>query len=229
MPFLKQLGLILLYILGAFAYVFCTVALVSIAVFIKVAALLLADRLLYPLFIVGDLFKGIEIVELLNILVFAILGMGFGVATALLYPKIGRQTSAILLIIAVPLIFISTPVVRYNLWLQTVGIEENSSPKQAEDLTNSFLNQRVGNDGFIGFYLYTAQFPVLPTKKVQMNDLENFEKKVNSKFVQLTGVPPTIVSWLMATCFWCLRIFYFSIAAIATIAHFREGLRIAKR
>jgi len=229
MKFLKLLGLILLYILGAFAYVACAVTLVSIAVLIKVAALLLADRLLYPVFILGDLFKGIEIVELLNILVFAILGMGFGVATALLYPKLGRQTSAILLIIAVPLIFISTPVVRYNLWLQTVGLEESLSPKQAEDLTNSFLNQRIGNNGFIGFYLYTSQFPVLPTKEIQMNDLENFEKKVNSKFVQFTGIPPTVVSWLMATCFWCLRIFYFSIAAIATISHFREGLRIAKR
>ncbi|MDB9512184.1 hypothetical protein PN499_13405 [Kamptonema animale CS-326] len=229
MQLLKLLGLILLYILGAFGYVVCTVALVSIAILIKVAALLLADRLLYPIFIVGDLFKGIEVVELLNILVFAILGMGFGVATVLLYQKLGRQTSAILLIISVPLIFISTPVVRYNIWLQTVGVEETLSPEQAEKLTNSFLNKRVGNDGFLGFYLYTAQFPILPTKQVQMNDLDNFEKKVNSKFVQLTGVPPTIVSWLMATCFWCLRIFYFSIAAIATISHFREGLRIVKR
>ncbi|OCR01968.1 hypothetical protein BCD67_05665 [Oscillatoriales cyanobacterium USR001] len=229
MQLLKLICLILLYIVGAFAYIICTVALVSIAVFIKVAALLLADKLLYSIFIIGDLFKGIEIVELLNILIFAILGMGFGVATWLLYPKLGRQTSAILLIISVPLIFISTPVVRYNLWLQTVGLEEVISPNQAEKLTNSFLDKRVGNQGFIGFYLYTAQFPILPTKKVQMDDLENFEKKVNSKFVQLIGIPPTFVTWLMAISFWCLRIFYFFIAAIATIAHFREGLRIVKR
>ena len=178
MQLLKLLGLILLYILGAFAYVACTVALVSIAILIKVAALLLADKLLYPIFIVGDLFKGIEVVELLNILVFAILGMGFGVATVLLYHKLGRQTSAILLILSVPLIFISTPVVRYNIWLQTVGVEETLSPEQAEKLTNSFLNKRVGNGGFLGFYLYTAQFPILPTKQDQMNDLDNFEKRL---------------------------------------------------
>lgn len=229
MQLLKLICLILLYILGAIAYIACVVALVTIAVFIKVAALLLADRLLYPIFIIGDLFKGIEIVELLNILIFALVGMGFGVSTWLLYPKLGRQTSAILLIISVPLIFMSTPVVRYNLWLQTVGLEETLSPDQAEKLTNSFLEKRVGNQGFIGFYLYTAQFPVLPTKEVQMNDLENFERKVNSKFVQLIGIPPTVISWLMATSFWCLRIFYFFIAAIATIAHFREGLKIVKR
>jgi hypothetical protein len=229
MQLFKLIVLVLLYILGACVYVICTVALVSIAVLIKVAALLLADMLLYPIFIIGDLFKGLEIVELLNILIFAFVGMGFGVATWLLYPKLGRKTSAILLIIAVPLIFITTPMVRYNLWLQTVGIEEELSPDQAEHLTNSFLGQRVGYQGFWGFYLYTAQFPVLPTKQVQMNELENFEKKVNSKFVQLMGIPPTVVTWLMATCFWGLRIFYFFIAAIATIAHFREGVKLVKR
>jgi hypothetical protein len=229
MQLLKLICLILLYILGVFVYVVCVVALVSIAVLIKVAALLLADRLLYPILIIGDLFKGIEIVELLNILIFAIVGMGFGLATWLLYPKLCRQTSAILLIISVPLIFITTPVVRYNLWLQTVGIEEALSPDQSEKLTNSFLAKRVGNEGFLGFYLYTAQFPVLPTKQVQMNELENFERKVNSKFVQLMGIPPGVVGWLMGTCFWGLRFFYFAIGVIATIAHFREGLKIIKR
>lgn len=229
MQLFKQLGLFILYIFGAIAYISCAIFIISIAIGIKFVAMLLADRLLYTILIIGDLLKGIEIVELLNILVFAIVAMGFGVITALLHPQIGRQVSAILLIISIPIIFITTPVVRYNLWLQNVGVEENLVPAEVETLTNSFLEKRVQTQGFLGFYLYTAQFPVLPNRQVEMTDLENFEKKVNSKFVQLTGIPPTVVTWLMATCFWCLRIFYFSIAVIATIAHFREGVRLARR
>lgn len=229
MPFLTILGFVALYILSILAYLVCAVGIVCLAILMKIVGLLLADKLLYPIFIIGDLLRGIEIVELLNILVFAIVGMAFGLATFLLHPKFGRQISATFLIFLVPLIVISSQVFRYDSWLKNVGIEERLSPVEATKITNDFLQRRVKSQGFLGFYLYTAQFPVLPTKQSEMNDLDNFEKKVNSRFVQLTGIPPTVVTWLMSICFWCLRIFYFAIAIIATIAHFREGLRLVRR
>ncbi|PSB04697.1 hypothetical protein C7B69_25830, partial [filamentous cyanobacterium Phorm 46] len=125
--------------------------------------------------------------------------------------------------------FMSTPAIRYNSWLQKVGESDNLLPPETATLTNSFLKRKVGVDGFIGYYVYTGQFPVIPTKQSEMKDLDSFEKKVNSRFVQLTGVAPTIVSWSMRVCFWLIRIFYFCIAVIATIAHFREGVKIAGR
>ncbi|HCV32334.1 MAG TPA: hypothetical protein DGO89_20580, partial [Microcoleaceae bacterium UBA9251] len=70
---------------------------------------------------------------------------------------------------------------------------------------------------------------VIPANQSEMKDLDRFEKKVNSRFVQLTGLAPTIVSWSMLICFWLIRIFYFSIAVIATIVHFRQGIAIARR
>jgi hypothetical protein len=155
--------------------------------------------------------------------------MGFGVAAALLPANYGRKISAIALIAIVPLVFMSTPILRYNLWLQKVGEQDNLLPAETTKLTDSFLSKKVGNPGFLGYYLYTAQFPVIPTKQSEMKDLDKFEKKVNSRFVQLTGVAPTIVSWAMLICFWLIRIFYFSIAVIATIAHFRDGIVIARR
>jgi hypothetical protein len=173
--------------------------------------------------------RGIEIIELLNILVFAFIGMGVGVATNLLHPKYGRKISATLLIVIVPLVFMITPAIRYNSWLEKVEESDNLLPRETATLTNSFLNRKVGLPGFIGYYVYTGQFPVIPTKQSEMKDLDSFEKKVNSRFVQLTGIAPTIVSWSMRVCFWLIRIFYFSIAVIATIAHFREGVRIARR
>ncbi|WP_293126503.1 hypothetical protein [Microcoleus sp. bin38.metabat.b11b12b14.051] len=225
----KQVGSILLYVLGGIGYLAIAATIVGVSILIKFAALLLADKLLYTILIIGDLLKGIEIIELLNILVFAFIGMGFGIATKLLPPKYCRQISAALLIVIVPVVFMSTPAIRYNYWLQKVGESDNLSPQETTTLTNSFLNRKVGLPGFLGYYVYTGQFPVIPTKQSEMKDLDSFEKKVNSKFVQLTGVAPTIVTWAMRVCFWLIRLFYFCIAVIATIVHFREGVRIAGR
>jgi hypothetical protein len=229
MQSLKQVGSLLLYVLGGIGYLASAATIVGVSILIKFAALLLADKLLYTILIIGDLLRGIEIIELLNILVFAFIGMGFGVATKLLPPKYCRQISAFLLIPIVPLVFMSTPAIRYNSWLDKVAESDKLSPTETATLTNSFLNRKVGVEGFLGYYVYTGQFPVIPTKQSEMKDLDSFEKKVNSRFVQLTGIAPTIVSWSMRVCFWLIRIFYFCIAVIATIVHFREGVRIAGR
>lgn len=225
----KQVGSFFLYLLGAIGYVASAAMIVGISVLIKFVALMLADKILYTIFIIGDLLRGIEVIELLNILVFAFIGMGFGLATRLLKPEYGRQVSAILLILIVPLVFMSTPIIRYNSWLDKVEESENLSPDEATKITNVFLKKQIGVPGFFGYYLYTGQFPVIPTTQSQMKDLDSFEKKVNSRFVQLTGAAPTIVSWSMLICFWLIRLFYFSIAVIATIAHFRQGVVIARR
>ncbi|MDQ2098405.1 MAG: hypothetical protein QQW96_12250 [Tychonema bourrellyi B0820] len=225
----KQIGSILLYFLGAIGYLAIAVVIVGTSVLIKFVALMLADKILYTILILGDLLRGIEIIELLNLLVFAFIGMGFGLATRLLKPEYGRKVSAILLTAIVPLVFMSTPIIRYNSWLDKVEESDNLSRAETTTLTNSFLKKQVGIQGFLGYYFYTGQFPVIPTKQSEMKDLDSFEKKINSKFVQLTGAAPTIVSWSMLICFWVIRIFYFSIAVIATIAHFRQGVVIARR
>jgi len=225
----KQVRSLLLYLLGGIGYVASAAMIVGISVLIKFVALMLADKILYTILILGDLLRGIEIIELLNILVFAFIGMGFGLATRLLKPQYGRQVSAFLLIAIVPLVFMSTPIIRYNHWLETVEELDKLSPAETTTLTNSFLKKQVGMQGFIGYYFYTGQFPVIPANQSEMKDLDRFEKKVNSRFVQLTGLAPTIVSWSMLICFWLIRIFYFSIAVIATIVHFRQGIAIARR
>ncbi|MGB7708090.1 MAG: hypothetical protein WBL95_00850 [Microcoleus sp.] len=225
----KQVRSLLLYLLGGIGYVASAAMIVGISVLIKFVALMLADKILYTILILGDLLRGIEIIELLNILIFAFIGMGFGLATRLLKPQYGRQVSAILLIAIVPLVFMSTPIIRYNHWLEKVEELDKLSPAETTTLTNSFLKKQVGMQGFIGYYFYTGQFPVIPANQSEMKDLDRFEKKVNSRFVQLTGLAPTIVSWSMLICFWLIRIFYFSIAVIATIVHFRQGIAIARR
>lgn len=229
MASLQLIGQICLLILGIIAYGICTLLLVGLAIAFKLLAIILADKLIYSILILGDLLKGIEIIELLNILVFALVGMGFGLAAALLPKEVGRKVSAILLIILVPIIFMTTQFFRYNDWIEKVSVDENILPYQAEQLTNSFLQEQIGIQGFLGFYIYTAKFPILPTTEQNMSELDQMQKTFNSKFVRFTGIPPTVITGLMIICFWGIRIFYFVIAMLSTITHFREGVRLVKR
>lgn len=224
-PFLRYL----LQTFGILFYIVFAAIFIGISILFKFSAVILADRFLYNIIFIGDLLKGIEIIELLNILVFSMLGMALGIGVALLPPLWGQKISAILLIIIVPIILMTTPIVRYQLWLQEVSVKSGLSYAQAEVLTNAFLTKKVGIDQFFGYYVYTGMFPVLPNTQSEIVDMEKLEKKVNKRFVQLTGVPPNVVTWVMMICFWLLRIFYFSIAIFATVNHFHQGVRLAKR
>lgn len=229
MQFAQLLGRILLYIIGGLAYIISAAIIVGIAIAAKIVAVEIADRLLYSIIVFGDLLRGIEIVELFNIVVFALVGMGFGLATGFLPSNIGRKLSAGFLIVLVPIIFMTTQVVRYDIWLNEVAYNENISIERSARIANDFLNNRVGEEGIIGFYVYTGQFPILPTNKKQMKEVFFLENNANSKFVQVTGVPPGIISFTMSLCFWSIRGFYFLVAIVSTIGHFREGAKIAKR
>ncbi|MFB2978438.1 hypothetical protein [Microseira sp. BLCC-F43] len=207
-------------------YLLIAVFLILTTAGMKVGASLIAEQFLYKIIIIGDVFSTLEVVEFVNVLVFAILGMGFGLATAFL-PKIYRQkTSALLLIILVPLIFSTSAMVRYNLWIEDVAEQEKTSYAEAESLTDSFLSRRVGVDGFLGFYVYTAQFPVLPTNKAEIKKAEKLEEKVKANFMSLNkiiGMKPEIITVILAGSKWLIRTFYFSLAAFTTINHFKAG------
>lgn len=207
-------------------YVIIAVFLIVTTASIKILSSLIAEQLLYKIIIIGDVFSTLEIVEFVNVLVFAILGMGFGLASAFL-PKISRyKTSALLLIILVPLIFSASAMVKYNFWIEDVAAHEKISYSQAETLTNSFLNKRVGINGFLGFYVYSAQFPVLPTNQAEIEGSEKLEKQVKTNFMtinKLIRIKPEIITGFLATSKWLIRIFYFSIAAFTTVNHFKTG------
>lgn len=229
MQLFNKLGRVGLYIISAIGYVAFGTILVGIAVLLKVTALILAHKYLYPIFIFGDLLRGLELIDLLNILVFAILGMGFGIATALLPSQAGRKISAAFLVVLVPVIIAIPQFTKYDLWISDIAKDDKILKPEAQTLADSFLEQRVKHTGVFGFYLYTGQFPMVPTRATQMEDLTKLEKQVNSKFVKFSGVPPTVVNWLMAICFWGIRIFYFAVAVVTTISHFKEGLKIVGR
>lgn len=213
------------FCLASLLYVISAVSLAAIAVSMKLAAILLAEKYFYNIQIVGEIFRAVEIIELLNVLVFAIIGMGFGVITVLLPKVISRQISAIFLIILIPLICCTTELYRYDNWLNEIAEREKISYSEAQQIANSFLKNRVGQQGFLGFYLHTAEFPVLPTKKDQLKDVTVQEEKITSKFATVTGITPKTMTVLFTISGWGIRVFYFLVAAFASVTHFREGLK----
>ena len=63
----KLLKRITIYVISAFMFVFSALVLTVVAIAIKVLVLKLAHRFVYPIFIFGDLLRGLEIIDLLNI------------------------------------------------------------------------------------------------------------------------------------------------------------------
>lgn len=209
-----------------YLYILIVLLLIFITVSIKVVSTLIGEQFLYEIIIIGDIFKSLEIVELVNVLAFAILGMGFGLASAFLPQMARHKTSAVLLIVLVPLIFCSSAMLKYNIWIEDVADKEKISFLQAESLTSSFLNHRVGLNGFLGFYVYTAQFPLLPTNQDEIKKADKLEKKVKADFLSITKIvkiKPEIVTWFLTNSRWLIRFFYFSLAVTSTITHFHIG------
>ncbi|MCL1475574.1 hypothetical protein [Argonema antarcticum] len=216
-----------------FLYVVIILNLIFLVLITKIATTFVCEQLIYNILFIGDLFTILDIGEFVNIIVFAILGMGFGLASGLLPKYAQLKTSAVLLIILMPLLFSSSAFVKYTFWVEDFAQQENITIQQAETITNSFLQKRVNLNGFLGFYYYTAQFPVLPTKQKEMMKAEEIEKKVKSSFLILTKITklkPEIITILLACGSWTIRFFYFSLSLFTTVSHFHLGRQeIAKR
>lgn len=217
MLYLKLLGRTGLYLLA-------TLAVVAMAVITKFISILLGDELIYQIPHIGDALISLEIMELLNILVFAILGMGFGVATIILPRYFASRVSILTLMVLVPLIFSTTSIFRYYKWVQNFAITENISYNQATLITNTFLRKTSYNiEGPVGFYLYTARYPLLPSREKDMIELEELESKSKARFARVSGLDGEIVSYLYTGRGWGIRLFYFFVSAFSTMVNYKAG------
>ncbi|MCT7950072.1 hypothetical protein NG798_09770 [Ancylothrix sp. C2] len=223
-PFLKGTLLALKFL--AYAVIFAV--LVWLGFIIKMGALLIAESRIYNISILGDILQGIQVVEVLNVLVFAILGMGLGVAAGLLPKKSGIYAGAILVILSLPVLVVLSDVVKYNDWVNQVADVERVTYPQAEKITSSFLQSRVGSPGFLGFYLHTASYPVLPVKQVEMKEIRNPNLRVASRFSNFSKIEPQKIAALFSISGWGIRLFYFLVAVMTVIYHFQEGLKVVK-
>ena len=222
----KNQQLIYLILTRTILYIGVISIVVGLVRWLKELSIWLADKYLYSIPLIGDMLRSVEIIELANIVLFAVLGMAFGLASILLPRKQRRKISVILLIPIMAIIFNVTSVIRYRQWVEEVGVQEKLSVAESTGLTNAFLTSQVGKKGFWGFYFYTAKYPMLPKNKVEMREMKKIDDKLKLGLIKIVGEKNNIwVKLMFAVAGWIIKLFYLTISVMATISHFKYGTK----
>lgn len=201
------------------------VGLLTIAMMgLKAIAAWAADRFLYQLPILGGLLQSLELMEVSNVIVCALLGLGLGAATRWLPARWGLAPRAIALVVALPLVFLSSYAVRHHLWVQQVAAQAEVPLSQAERITDNLLQQQSGQTGMLGFFRYTATTPIPPTELVAPERADQEDKWFRSELTRYSGVEPGVFSRLFHWTGWGIRWFYMLLAGVTGIIYFAKGL-----
>ncbi|WP_008311649.1 hypothetical protein [Leptolyngbya sp. PCC 6406] len=205
------------------AYLLGTVLLIVALMALKGLAAWAAEEYVYSIVVVGGLLKSLELVEVSNVLIFALLGVGLGAMTRWLVRPWFRWLRWLILAIAVPLVFLSSYGVRHELWVQEVTIDSGLLPEQAEQITERLLQESTGHEGLWGFFLYTVRTPLLPTELSTLQSLDDDDQWFRSELTRYSGVEPGLISLIFRLSGWGIRVFYMGLAAITAAIYFTKG------
>ncbi|MEM1425467.1 MAG: hypothetical protein AAGF75_02775 [Cyanobacteria bacterium P01_H01_bin.130] len=200
----------------------------AIALGLRVVVALLAETRVYTLPYAGPLLQLLEVAELLNLVIFAVLGLGIGLSAIALPKRWGVNLSALVLTLLVPAIFMAGPAVRYQLWLQQVSQAQALVPWVTAEKTDRFLSDHVENQGLFGFYLYTARYSKLPILAEDMRGGNAIDDQVNSTIADAARVSTQEVAQVLEWGTWGIRGFYFLVATFAAASHFRQAIAIRR-
>jgi hypothetical protein len=189
----------------------------------------LGETNIYEVAYVGHFLRSLEILELLNLLVFAILGMGAGIAAGILPPPLGRQLTMLVLAVAVPGLFVISPAVRQEAWVLRAADHQRIPPLSARVQIDRFLTKQVGQSGLWGFYTYSARYPELPLAPGQMQEIPAIDRQVKATLANLLRWETKAIEQLLEGCTWGVRGFYLLLAVLTTLTHFNQGLRYGWR
>lgn len=193
-------------------------------VMLKGAIAWLSERFVYTLPILGGLLKSLELVEVSNVVVFAVLGVGLGAFTQWLPKQQGLWVKSLPLVVAVPIIFLTGYAVRHYLWVEQVAVQSELLPAQAQEVTDDLLVRATGQPGLWGYFRYTVQTPIVPTDLSTLKNIDKDDKWFRSELTRLSGVEPGIFTRLFRWSGWGIRIFYTLLALVTSIIYFTKGL-----
>lgn len=185
----------------------------------------LAETYLYPVPWLGGFLRSIELVEISNILIFALLSGGIGAATLLLPRHWNRWAKAALLIVVSPFVFNASYWMQQHLWIQRVANRANISYQEAHQITDNFLQRDTGIGGFWGFYAYSTEVSELPTHRDSLESqqvsspgqaLVNELKSYNDPRANLAAAVFSRVGWF-------IRLMYISIAGLTGLIYYVQG------
>ena len=107
----------------------------------KGIAVLAADRIVYSIPILGGIARSLELAEFLNLLLFSVLGMGIGLGVHLIPVPDQERAGRSVLMVLIPILFLSGCFFQYQLWLSDVRADMGISAAQVRAVTNEWLGK----------------------------------------------------------------------------------------
>lgn len=205
-------------------YVCATILLIGGMMALKGLVAWVGETFVYTLPILGGLLKSLELMEVTNVVIFAILGVSLGAFTAWLPRHWPLWPKLIPFAIAVPLVFMTGYAVRYHIWVQQVAVQSELLPSQAQQVTNTLLQQATGSEGLKGFFRYTVQVPILPTDLRALQSIDEDDKWFRSELTRFSGLEPGLFTVVFKLTGWGIRTFYVLLAVITAVIYFAKGL-----
>ena len=197
---------------------------------LKAIAAWLAEAYLYTLPWVGGFLRSIELVEISNIVVFAILGVGIGSATLLL-PRHWNQPAKIsLLVVLSPFVFVASYLMQQHLWIQRVAAQTDTPYSEARDLTNAFLEREEGSGGFFGFFPFSTEVADLPTQReiLESEGIRNPGRLLSEELASYNDPRADLIAYVFERVGWLMRLMYMAIAAFTVLIYYFRGYEWAE-
>jgi hypothetical protein len=190
----------------------------------KGIAVLVADRIVYSIPILGGIARSLELAEFLNLVFFSALGMGIGLGVHWIPVPDQKRLGRSVLMGIIPILFLSSCFFQYQLWLSDVQADMGISAAQVRTVTNQWLTQTVKKQGLWGFYNYTTLYSILPTNPDRLTASIQGSDRVNELFSQVFSTTPARSGQLLGLCVWGLRAFYFGLSILTSLHHFEDGI-----
>jgi hypothetical protein len=204
-------------------YLVTVIAVTAALLGVKLLVAWAAELYLHPIPILGGWLKSLEIVELVNIIIFALLGLGLGGATLYLPAKTPMAVKALVMVVAMPLIFFSSYWLRQTLWLNQLAAEANQPVEQVAALANQAIQRESGSQGFWGYFKVTTKMPILPANVAELERMAADQQWFRSELTRFSGIEPGVFSMIFDGAGWGIRMFHMLLALLTGIIYFSKG------
>lgn len=209
-------------------YTLIVLGLAIATILVKILVTWAAERYMAPIPWLGGMLQTLELPELINIPVFAILGVGLGASSRYLPTTWPATLKGVILLVMVPLVFSSSYLMRQHLWVTQVANQGNLTYGEAQELTNQLLQAQTGNSGFLGFFSYTTHTPILPTNVLNVEQLGEEDRWFRSELTRFSGIEPGLFSLVFDGVGWGIRILYMLLTGVTALIYFVKGLAWAQ-
>ena len=192
---------------------------------LKAIAFWLTDIYLYDMPWIGGFLKSIEIAEVSNLIVFAILGVGIGAATLLLPEHWNHWLKMAVLIVLGPFVFCASYLMQQHLWIQKVAKRADIPYEQAKNITNGFLKKEAGREGFWGFYPLSTQISELPTLRANLEagETTNPSDVLAKELSSYDDPRADAAAFVFERVGWAVRLMYMTIAVLTALIYYFKG------